>query len=134
MTYEIIEYFRQDPPDEIIGKQFTEVYQSELVCDEAIFFIGPDNVGYALGHQNCCCESFQFEEIHGDLDDLIGTPIIEFYLSESNNEESEYGSDTWSFYVARTMKGTVTFRCHGASNGYYSEDADWFKVKRNSVN
>ena len=87
---------------------------------------------YLMRHDQECSEMVTIEEIIGDLNDLIDTPIL--YVSEegkrsSNPPKDPYvGSETWTFYTIRTIKGTVTIRWYGESNGYYSEDARFYEV------
>ena len=76
-------------------------------------------------HSQDCCECVYIEDIVGDLDDLVGTPLllveeVSSYEGESKSEESE----TWTYYRFRTIKGSVDIRWYGSSNGYYSESVD----------
>jgi len=81
-----------------------------------------------LHHHQDCCESVSIEDIVGDLDDLVGTPLLVVEERVSNNED---GTDdmyaesyTWTYYSFRTIKGSVDIRWYGCSNGYYSESVD----------
>ena len=80
-----------------------------------------------------CCEKVWLEEVVGDLDDLVGTPIIKASEDTSRPDPGKLpGSDesrhTWTFYNIATAKGHVTLRWYGSSNGYYSESVDFIKI------
>ena len=79
-------------------------------------------------HEQDCCESVSIEEIHGDLNDLVGQEITqaEFVYEKINVENSwAYDTATWTFYKFATNRGSVTVRWYGTSNGYYSEFVDF---------
>lgn len=97
------------------GKTFTSVNR----VDESIIFKGSE-YEYRLYHDQDCCESVTIEDICGELTDLENTPIV--YAYETSDHRDDYdGSETYTFYHFRTIKGTVTIRWYGTSNGYYSE-------------
>lgn len=83
-----------------------------------------DNTKFVFDHYQDCCEKVYIEDICGDLNDLIGTPIVEAYETSSNTR-----SPTYTFYHFLTNKGSVTVRWCGESNGYYSEKVDFSIVK-----
>jgi hypothetical protein len=77
-------------------------------------------------HSQDCCESVDLNEVDGDLEWLIGSEIIlaaeEVSTPAPANRKGGDDSETWTFYKLGTVKGAVTFRWVGSSNGYYSED------------
>ena len=80
-------------------------------------------------HMQDCCESVYIEDIVGDLDDLVGTPLllveeVSNYDGESKYDYDHGDSETWTYYRFRTIKGSVDIRWYGSSNGYYSESVD----------
>lgn len=78
-------------------------------------------------------------DVAGDVEDLIGNPLLlaeEVTHINETPEEAEgiaepYESFTWTFYKLSTIKGSVTIRWLGESNGYYGEEVDFHEVTHN---
>jgi len=124
----------------------TLVYITGKEGDDVLRFVTDTGVTYLLLHEQDCCECVTVEDICGDFSDLLNTPIIQ--ASEETNDDNwctwdntddatnmrilakvvlspedevDYeGSTMWTFYRLRTIKGTVTIRWYGSSNGWYS--------------
>lgn len=114
----------------LIGKTLTEV----RVDDDEIVFVADDGTSYKMYHSQDCCESVDIEDITGDLQDLVGSPIIRAEENSNNDtpdselEDRGDESYTWTFYRISTAKGLVVIRWYGSSNGYYSEAVSFCKV------
>lgn len=117
--------------EELLGKTIVDIYGAE-VESEAIAFICSDGSKYLMYHEQDCCESVDVNDICGDIACLLNTPITkaeEVVESHHWEDEDEDDSYTWTFYHLGTVKGYVTIRWYGSSNGYYSESVSLAKIQ-----
>lgn len=117
---------------ELLGKSMVSV-SGEVGGDEIVFTTDSGEM-YKLYHSQVCCESVTIDDICGDLQDLVGSPITLAEEAESNENpdgcSKEYqDSFTWTFYKLATIKGYVDIRWYGESNGYYSESVDFVRMQ-----
>ena len=110
--------------DKILHLTFVKIEAT----DEKITFFTEDGKKFIMCHHQDCCEGVWIEDIVGDLDDLIGAPLR--CAEERINREEPYGcdGDTWTYYEFATIKGSVTIRWCGLSNGYYSEEVSLYEA------
>ena len=120
-------HIHQSNISELLGYTLERI---ELVDNEEMYFYTDENEVYKMFHLQDCCEGVFIEDIVGDLNDLIGEPLIQ---AEEVSEvgETEWGTMTWTFYKLSTINGSVTLRWLGESNGYYSESVDFVKIQDN---
>ena len=111
----------------ILDSTMRKVWRGTYWGNDALYFEQEDGVHFVLTHIQDCCEDVEIESIDGDLDDLIGEPLL---MAE---EIIKVDGDTWTFYKFATVKGYVTIRFYGSSNGYYSERVDWFYLSEDEV-
>ena len=113
---------------QMLGKTFVQV--SGAVGNFDLLFETANGERFMFSHQQDCCERVDINDIVGDLQDLVGEPLL--VAEEVQGEtpvdfnEREYESVTWTFYKFATRKGYVDVRWLGESNGYYSERVDLF--------
>ena len=120
---------------ELFGKTLTKVVNKD---NEELLFECSDGTSYSMYHYQDCCESVYIEDIVGDLEDLVGSPILlaeEVSNYEPTSEKdveltngcNKSGSCTWTYYKFATIKGYVDIRWFGSSNGYYSESVNFIQ-------
>lgn len=138
----MLDYSNRINVSDLIGKIIKSINNN----DNIITIDTENGDHYEMYHSQDCCESVTIDDINGDLDDLIGSPILvaeensstEYtieQLAEIEKRKEEQGEDyyesydsfTWTFYKFATIKGYVTIRWYGTSNGYYSESVDFYK-------
>ena len=105
---------------DMVGKVFTSVRNenTELVFENA-------TERFVFFHQQDCCEHVSIEDVCGELQDLVGEPLLMAEEVEGQTpvdfDEAEHESVSWTFYKFATRKGYVDVRWFGESNGFYSE-------------
>jgi hypothetical protein len=119
--------------ESLLGKTITSVDGG--VGSDLLSFCCDDGSKFQMLHEQNCCEDVEVQDICGDLGDIIGSPIL---MAEEVTNDEEHPPDykpeyepesyTWTFYKLATIKGAVTIRWLGSSNGYYSESVDFVMV------
>lgn len=111
----------------LVGKTLTEVRRDVVDYDDEIYFVTADGETFKMYHSQDCCESVGIDDIEGDLQSLVGNPIL-VAEEASNDDPNASESGTWTFYKLATIKGHVDIRWYGSSNGYYSESVSFEQV------
>lgn len=122
-----------DTFSDLKGKTLIEITANR--GDDTIVLKTSDGAKYLMHYEPDCCAVCTIEDICGDLNDLIGEPLL--MAEEATNREHPPGitpppdrddSFTWTFYKLATVKGGVTIRWYGSSNGCYSESVMFEKL------
>jgi len=113
--------------NEVIGKVAKEIIvEDEEESAHFINFIFEDGTKYEMYHEQDCCEGVYIQDINGDIEDLIGEPLLKAEQVTANDPNASE-SGMWTFYKFATIKGYVDIRWYGFSNGYYSESVSFVK-------
>lgn len=117
---------------ELMGKTLSGIGK---VGDDELIFTLEGGEKYRMFHSQNCCEHVSIEDIVGDLDDLVGSPLTMAEETTSDTDPEGVSKDwqdesfLWTFYRFATAKGYVTIRWYGSSTGYYSESVDFEKCQ-----
>lgn len=111
----------------LLGETLTQVNVDDV--RDVITFTTSKGKIYQMYHDQDCCEHVSIDDVNGDINDLIGNPIL-FAEEVTNRTPIELYEDsvTWTFYKLATVKGWVDIRWYGSSNGYYSESVYFEEV------
>lgn len=112
----------------LLGKVLTNV----TVADDVIRFHTDRGEEYQLFHEQDCCEHVYVESVVGNIEDILNSPILQAEEVTEHGTDS-YDSFTWTFYKLATIKGDITIRWYGTSNGYYSESVSFVSVTESVI-
>jgi hypothetical protein len=137
MTFKYIYDFGGDIDiGSLVGKVVVEASSD----DEAIKLILDGGEHIHLVHQQDCCEDVYLDDVCGDLQDLVGSPLLvaeevegETSAMEGSGDYDTEDSYTWTFYKLDTAKGGIVARWFGSSNGYYSESVSVVYTNRREI-
>lgn len=104
----------------------------EKIENDILLFKRDDGRTFKFYHKQEYNESVQITNICGDLDDLVGTPIILAEERVETKKINDYDYCTFTFYEFRTIKGSVTITWQGEQSepdgGCYSESVDFEEI------
>jgi hypothetical protein len=114
---------------DLLGKTLVRIEIETLKYDgDVIKFFTSENEEYRMYHDQDCCESVELIDFdRSEIEILLDSPILMAEV-ETNEADTSWGSETWTFYKLATIKGYVTLRWYGESNGYYSESVSFYKI------
>jgi len=119
----IMEYKQNATVDEMLGKTLINIDVD--LDDNEIEFTASDGTRWVMYHYQVCCERVWIEDVAGDWNDLIGSPLL---MSEKVSEDDDsYG--LWTFYKFGTALGYLTIRWYGENN-YYSMEVEFDRIVR----
>lgn len=110
----------------LVGRTITQI-DGMVPHSEHVEFTFDDGSKLFMYHSEVCCETVDIEDVIGDPEDLIGSPLTLFEVAQGNlparREMSTLDADsyTWTFVRIATAQGHVDVRWYGESNGWYSE-------------
>jgi outer membrane protein assembly factor BamB len=111
---------------ELVGKTLWKIDVSR----DSLRFYTTETEEYLMYHDQDCCEHVYIEDMVDDHKDLLNSPII--LAEERSSDEPAMSSYDeaylWTFYELATVKGSVTIRWYGSSNGYYSVSVSFRKM------
>lgn len=122
---------------DLLGKTLVKIEKEKY---QVVFYCS-DGKSYKMFHYDACCEEVYLQDVIGNIDNLLNSTILmaEKVTSDSDvvsveglGSLSGHESFTWTFYKLATIKGYVTLRWYGHSNGYYSEEVSFEAIQNES--
>ena len=116
----------------LLGKTLESVEEN----GDEMLFLCADGDAFRAYHMQDCCESVVIHDITGDVQSLVGSPIVHATedISDKWPEDVPRGhseSFTWTTHHFRTETGSeVVVRWRGESNGYYGEDVHFGRTHK----
>jgi len=108
---------------ELVGRTITEIIGLEKGDAQILFKTDQDK--YGMAHMHECCEVVTVEEIAGDPEWLLNSPV-----TRASADCYDDAAGTSTFYRFSTVKGTVTIRWYGESmSGCYGETASLYRLE-----
>lgn len=113
---------------DVIGKTIKEIknHVGDHIGADELTLVFECGSTMRMYHVQECCETVYLYDVVGDLDRLVGSPLLQaesVSTSEDSIPETDTGDDshTWTYYKFATVIDSVSLRWIGTSNGYYSE-------------
>ncbi len=108
------------PIDEmIVGATFKSVTVGPGNQPESVVFETEDGRTFQMYHEQDCCEYVYLKKIKGNVDSLIGRPVVKASVDYMHRG----GGTETTFVIQVEKRGKVQFIWLGVSNGYYGETA-----------
>ena len=130
-------YYDQDTSENLkalVGQTVTAIEREPTGEGVLLRLRLADGTLMAFIHEQDCCESVSLDDVEGSDDDIIGSPItLAEEVSNTPDKPRNSGDDyedesyTWTFYRLATVKGYMTIKFYGTSNGYYSESVHFYR-------
>lgn len=121
--------------DLLKGSTISSISPVEAGIDEVRLTL-TDGRSFLMYHEQDCCESVRVESVVGNIGNLAESPLTfsEWKVLDGRPDDVPTGKDeyieseTWTVFRLGTVKGDVTIRWLGSSNGYYSESVSFVEV------
>ena len=108
----------------LLGQTLVSVEGAHEGSNEIVFTPETEAKRWRMFHRRDCCENVDVESVKGELENLLGSPVLSA-AEEIESGDENYGTFTRTTFTITTAKGTVKIVWLGQSNGYYSEGVDF---------